>query len=255
MLSNSFKWTLAGLFLAVTSGTFLLVRLDNRRLQRSIAAERPTRDLALQLRIEAGRTRTQLARGSNDRESAERAMQAELEQARSEVADLERRAHAARHTGDSSSALNRDPERGLVPLEHFRSVGRASPAAAFQTFVWAAMKGDDATLASTIFLSDGARDQVSAIVAALPDADRGTYSTPEKLVALFFADALTTMPAAQVVGVSFTDTRHAVLRVRGLTPNEQQIPLRLEQAGWQIAFAEHMATKLEGWLHNSRISR
>jgi hypothetical protein len=132
-------------------------------------------------------------------------------------------------------------------LEHFQNKGQATPAAAFQTFVWAAMKGEDATLAGMIALDHAAREKGTAVVAALPEETRTKYPTPEKLAALFFAAALTGQPSAQVLDVSFPDAQHATVQVRGLTDKTQKIPMQLGPQGWQIVVPVGMAERLGGW--------
>ena len=132
-------------------------------------------------------------------------------------------------------------------MEHFQNAGQATPGAAFQTFVWAAMKGEDATLAGMIAFPGAAREKAEAVVAALPAEVQAKYPTPEKLAALFFANALTAMNAAQVVDVTLPDAEHAVVTVRGLTDRPQKIPMQLGSSGWQIVVPEGMVGKLGGW--------
>ena len=136
---------------------------------------------------------------------------------------------------------------GITRLENFRDAGQGTPGAAFQTFVWAAMKGDEAKQAGMIVFAGAGLATAEAIVAALPEPDRVKYPNPEKLAALFFADAFTQMQAAHVTGVTLTDAQHAMVRVRGLTPREQKIPMQLGPDGWQIAMPESMARVLDGW--------
>jgi hypothetical protein len=204
--------------------------------------------------VENERTRALLAQTQIAGADAARAVQRDLERWRGEVAALEKSAiqHAqAQQAGAHGDAVsleqNRDPEAGLTRLENFRDAGQATPGAAFQTFVWAAMKGDEAKQAGMIAFVGAGRVTAEAIVAALPEPDRVKYPTPEKLAALFFADAFTTMQAAHVTGVTLTDAQHAMVRVRGLTPREQTIPMQLGPNGWQIAMPEPMARALEGW--------
>jgi hypothetical protein len=255
MISRGFKIALVVLLAAAGGVSATVLHLENVRLRRHLATAEQNRRQATQLRADNERTRAVLARAAaNDAESV-RSIQDDLQRLRLEVAALEKSAQAragaaqALAQGDAQALeQNRDPEVGLMRLEHFRDVGQNTPAAAFQTFVWAAMRGDEARQAGMIVFAGAGRATAEAIVAALPEPDRAKYSTPEKLAALFFADAFTQMPAAHVTSATLTDPQHAVLTVRGLTPREQKIPLQLGPAGWQIAIPENAGRGLENWV-------
>jgi hypothetical protein len=255
MISRGLKISLVVLLLGTGLLVAVLLRLDNNRLRKNLAAAGQRQQQVAQLRTENERTRALLAKtDTTDAESA-RAVEADLQRLRGEVAALEKSAQARAGTAQAQAqgdalALeqNRDPEAGLVRLEHFRDAGQATPAAAFQTFVWAAMRGEEAKQAGMVAFAGAGRAAVEVIVAALPEADRAKYSTPEKLIALFFADAFTQMQAAHVTSVTLSDPQHAMLTVRGLTPREQKIPLQLGPGGWQIAVPENMGRGLENWV-------
>lgn len=255
MISRGLKITLVILLLGAGTLAAVVLRLDKARLRKNLAAAERGKVQAVQLRTENERTRALLAQTATTSAESARAVEADLQRLRGEVAALEKSAQAragtaqAQAQGDAPALeQNRNPEAGLMRLEHFGDAGQASPAAAFQTFVWAAMRGEEAKQAGMIAFAGAGRAAVEAIVAALPEADRAKYSTPEKLAALFFADAFTQMQAAHVTNVTLTDPQHAVVSVRGLTPREQKIPLQLGPDGWQIAVPENMSRGLEGWV-------
>ena len=254
MISKGLKITLLVLLLGAGVLVAVMLRLDNARLRKKVAVSGRGKQEAAQLRRDNERTRTLLAQTQIAGADANRAVQRDLERWRREVAALEKSAaqHASALQADAnrdavSLAQNRDPEAGLTRLENFRDAGQGTPGAAFQTFVWAAMKGDEAKQAGMIVFAGAGRVTAEAIVAALPEPERANYPTPEKLAALFFADAFTQMQAAHVTVVTLTDAQHAVVGVRGLTPREQKIPMQLGQNGWQIAMPEPTARALEGW--------
>lgn len=259
MISRGLKITLIVLLLSTGALVAAMLRLDNARLRKNLAVAERGKQQAAQLRLDNERTRALLAQTETAGADAARAVQRDLERWRSEVAALEKSAtqhaqaqQAAVNSDSVSLEQNRDPEAGLTRLENFRDAGQATPGAAFQTFVWAAMKGDEAKQAGMIAFVGASRVAAEAIVAALPEPDRVKYPTPEKLAALFFADAFTQMQAAHVTGVSLTDAQHATVRVRGLTPREQKIPMQLGPDGWQIAMPEPMARALDGWARRKR---
>lgn len=72
---------------------------------------------------------------------------------------------------------------GPVSGDFLRDAGRATPAAALETALWAATGGDVETLGSTLLLDAEARTRAEQILATLPAAARDQYRTPEHLVA------------------------------------------------------------------------
>ena len=254
MISKPLKIFLVSLFVVAGTAAIVGLRLDRNRLRQRIGDARRQKAESDRLRDDNRRAQELLKQVETDATGSAQAIHADVMQARAEVAGLEKKAEAARadqlaQTAADATALanNRDPEKGLVRLENFQDVGRAQPGAAFQTFVWAAMKGEDATLAGMIAFPGAAREKAEAVVAALPAEVQAKYSIPEKLAALFFANALTAMNAAQVVDVTLPDAEHAVVTVRGLTDRPQKIPMQLGPSGWQIVVPEGMVGKLGGW--------
>ena len=248
------KIAAVGLMLAGGMAGTVLLQLDNRRLRQRIAEARGQKERSDRLRDANRQAQELLDRARTDGDDGKRAIHADVVRLREEVAGLEKRAEEtsaklrAQHQADVEAlASNRDPQRGLVRLENFQAAGRSTPAATFQTFVWAAMKGEDGTLAGMIALPDTAQERAEAVVAALPEAVRTKYSTPEKLAALFFADALTGKTAAQIVGVTSPDAQHAIVTVHGLADQEQNVPMQLGAEGWQIVVSEGMVDKLASW--------
>ncbi len=254
MNASRLKWPLLVTLVLVGAAVVILVRWDNRRLRGRVIQLRAQSEHVAALRAANTSTRTLLARAKTVEVGGAQAIAADLSRLQAEVKELERRAGTSQAQVQAQAAAdaeqlahNRDPEKGLVRLEHFREVGQATPAAAFQTFGWAALKGEDDKLARLIAFSGDARVKAEAVVAALPAATRAKYATPEKLTALFFAAALTAQPAAQIVATDFQDPHRAVLSVRGLTEKIQKVPLQWDTEGWRIVVPPSLAEKLGGW--------
>jgi hypothetical protein len=254
MISRGLKVALVMLVVVGGIVTFVGFRLANNKLRQRMDALRQSQVESERLREGNRRTKALLAQGAGDKDAAADAIQAEVGRLRREVDELEKRAvekreqRTAQMAADAEAlANNRDPAQGLTRLEHFRDVGVATPAAAFQTFVWAAIVGADEKLAELIAFPGDGRREAMEIVAGLTDTDRAKYPTPEKLAALFFADAFTSMSAAQIIDVAMADAQHAIVRVRGLTTKEEKIPLQLGASGWQVVVPEAMVGKLKSW--------
>ena len=254
MASKTFKVLIGTMLGLAVGGTCVVVYFDNIRLRQRIAEARNQSRQVARLREDNRQTQQLLGRVQVGESEGAQAIHAEVVRVRSQVEELERKARAdyaqvrMQAAQDAENLVsNRDPEKGLVRLEYFKNVGQATPSAAFQTFVWAAMKGEDARLAGMIALDAAAREKGLAVVAALPEEARAKYPTLEKLAALFVAAALTAQPAAQISEVVLQDPQHAVLVVRGLTDKPQKIPLQLEPQGWQVTVSAGMAENLGRW--------
>lgn len=249
MISKPLKITLAGLALVAGAGAIVFLHLSNEQLRRRIADTQGRGRVAASLSKGNEALKSLLARSQGDAEAAGRAIHEELTQVRQEVVAAERAAENRRQqlaakaeTEAGDLAANRDPRRGLTRLEHFKNRGQATPAGAFETLVWAAMKGDDAALAQVSTISSQARARAEKLIAGLPENARGQW-TPEKLSAMFFTGAFNEVSAAQVVTETTVDARHAALSIR-LTggAKDATVPLQWELGadGWRVVFDEKL---------------
>jgi hypothetical protein len=215
------------------------------------------RELAREMdRVRAEKAVTEQKRAALERESAAvvhataeiaRQQTTELEQARRDVAALEQRAltHRAeivaaskrRMAEASAPPTSRDPEQGFTKLEYFQNVGRATPAATFQTLVWAALHGDESTLSAGLALDDRAHARAEVLLARLPDELRA-QSSPEKLAALWWNGTVLDVPAAQIIRQETQDDSHATLLTRGGIGGSSTLNFRRSATGWQIVIPE-----------------
>jgi hypothetical protein len=238
------------LLLAVAGvmGVFWL-RKDNEQLRhRTAGLQRQNAELG-RVHEQNARTRELIARAADEGDGAARAIHAEVEKVRREIAELEQRAEAWRAKGSAGAtalAANRDPEKSLVLVENFRNAGRATPSAAFQTLVWAATKGDDLALASLLTFDRGVREQLERMIAALPEAMRAKYPTAESMGALFFAHLVTGHAAARVLAQDITDAQHATVTIafERMSAGRPQA-MTLGPGGWQLAVTDEMAAEFQ----------
>ncbi len=259
MISQRFK---AGLIFALAVALIaglIVMHLENRRLGRLIADQRQANTTSLRLRDNNRRLQELLAKSQREGKLPGPALQLELEHTRREVSELEDRARMdhgkmiARQAVDTAAlATNRNPRQGPVRLEYFQPAGQKTPDAAFQTFVWAALQGKDATLANMIHIDEAVRADAASLVAALPEDVRSAYPTPESLAALYFADALTGRTSAEISNVTFPDATHATVEVQGLSDQTQKVPLQLGPEGWQIRVTPGLVKSLSKWVASKR---
>lgn len=167
---------------------------------------------------------------------------AEVAAARREIAALEQSAQrrraeivaaSVRRIADAAGESTRDPTQGMMKLEYFQNVGRATPAAALQTLAWAALKGEETLLTGGLALDDKARARASELAAKLPEAARA-QAMPEKLGALWFMNAVLEVPAIHIFGQTAIDDDHVVLLVRGGIGDQEKLTLVRAPGGWQI---------------------
>jgi hypothetical protein len=257
MISRGFKITLVVLVVGVSAGTFAGFRFANARLRQRMEALRQGQAESGRLREDNRRAKALLAQIAGDKEAAARAFAGEVQRLRSEVATLEKRAVEGRGrvtaqlTADAEAlAANRDPDKGFVRAEFAANVGHATPGAAMQTLVWAALKGDDEAMARTVALSGAVREKAEALLARLPEEARAKYSPPEKLAGLFFARMiLKEVEAFQITGVTMNDAQHATVRLRfpGQT-KEPALPFERSETGWRVTIVAKQIDLIEAQL-------
>jgi hypothetical protein len=229
-------------------GVFGLMRLRAHRanLEKELAELQRQQRRVEWVRQENERLRAVAAQTEvSDVDSAD-ARQRELERLRREVIGLEQRALAqsrrvtATNAAETNAlATNRDPEQGMTRLEHFRNVGRDTPRAAFQTLVWAAMKGDEQALAGALTMPDSARQKADALLARLPDDARKRYPNAESLAAIAVAGEMLKGGAIELPGHTLTDVTNAIVQIRTQGgAKEVKLPMRLGPGGWQFVVPE-----------------
>ncbi|HUR59202.1 MAG TPA: hypothetical protein VM029_15910 [Opitutaceae bacterium] len=246
-MSSIFKYTLAGLAVVLAGGALAGLHLDNNHLRRRVEETRRAGAQLDRVREENERMRVITAQADTDAGGAAASIHARVGELRAEIARLEKQAREAHGAATASAAAdaemlanNRDLRRGAVRLEHFSDVGRATPEAAFQTLVWAALNGKEADLAAAIALPDAVRAAADALIAGLPPEARASW-TPEKLGALFFSGFFTEMIAAQIQEVKTADAQRATIAVRvssGSKSGVVGLNLMSTGDGWRIELPE-----------------
>ena len=187
------KWTLG--LLAAGLGILGVVVLVQRQTATRLRAEaddlrRQNRTLA-DLRAEHERLSGQqipadeLQRLRDDHEAIRRL--------HSEIDDLKNRPIAPAPVAPASSVV-------LVPASAWKNAGRATPAAAFESVLWAATHGDvDALIGMLDFRAGGADRKLEELFAGLPAEVRAQYGSPEKMFATLLAGQIP--PAVAAMGV------------------------------------------------------
>jgi hypothetical protein len=223
----------AVMFVAASAIVFVRLRHERVRLERRVFDLRGRVGEAERQAAERHRVRQLMASAANGP-----AVNAELEQARSEVAELERadaeRAarRAARHATHAPIA---EPERGLVRLENFRDVGQGTPSDVIQTMIFAALKGDNERLAQLFTFEPAARKYAEDYVAQLSGTTREKFPTPASVACLLLSEAVTGHAAARLVGPAVIEGPHATVTLSfSEADSGHTFHLESEPSGWRI---------------------
>lgn len=260
MLSRPFRLTLLGLFIAVGIGAIFVVRKDNDRLRRRLSEQRRQDEQSARLQAENQGTKELIAQFQEGESAGARAVQAELVRAREELARLEKGAAVAAEQKQAQLmreaqelASSRDPERGVTRLEHFRNVGQQTPAAAFQTLVWAGLQGDEPALRQLIELTPEARAHADALIARLPEAERATW-TPDKIGALFVTALLVDVPALRIGEAKIETDLRAKLTLQlphDAKQTSQKVPMQRGPQGWRLVIEQRQIEKVRQRIDHS----
>ena len=165
-----------------------------------------------------------------------------IEKTRQEIATLEtawQRMTAAEKSSERPFTANQDPEKGPVRVAHFRKVGQATPASAFQTMIWALVNDDSGALTSLLQLSPAGREKLQAIA-------KQTERTPEKLLGMLLALQFLKEDGFEIGNASDPDPSGQVTltvrRARAGRTNlsDKKLPLRRGPGGWQLPITDAM---------------
>lgn len=242
------KWKIYPLFIVLVVagavGRIAYLEADKSRLRRQIASLRQNDAGLARLRTENARNRALVAQFKMDGEAGAKAMHADLIAARTELAALEAKAAGSRPDALATPSIdaNRDPTKAMTRPEFLSNAGRATPEAAFQTLIWAAMKGRDPEMAACVSLDSTARAKAESFLATLSAEARAKYATPEQLVGLFVSNNVLESTAVQFVTSStVADDDSAILAIRIRENGRERatrIPMVRSADGWAMAVGE-----------------
>lgn len=160
---------------------------------------------------------------------------------REAVGQLRREIEALERSAALTPALAAPPKPGtapIVPSAQWKNAGRATPAAALETALWAAAGGDIDTLAGMIELLPAEQALASEFFAALPDTVRAEHRTPERLIAMMTAKDIP-LGSMQVLDFDDYGTNHManiLVALRNPQGNTKTTQLSLRRAadGWKL---------------------
>ena len=226
-----------------TVGGIAILEVDKSQLRRQISQLSQNATSLAGLRAESARNQALLDRFKTSREEGAKAIHGDLVAARAELAALEAKAGRSLKGASATPSIeaNRDPTQAMTRPEFLSDAGRATPEGAFETLIWAAMKGREPELAACVSLDHAARAKAESLLAILSAEARAKYGTPEQLVGLVFSHGVLESTALQFVISSVDDGDHVTLAVRVRTngrESETKIPMVRSADGWSMAVGE-----------------
>ncbi|MEO6568333.1 MAG: hypothetical protein ABIO94_06180 [Opitutaceae bacterium] len=178
----------------------------------------------------------------------------EIEKTRQEIAGLEaiwQKMNPPETHAQTLFTDNRDPSKGPVRVEHFRNLGQETPAAAFQTVVWASAKKEDSALSSLVDLSPTGREKLNAIASKVE-------STPEKLIGMLLALGIFNDDGYEIgVASEPNESRQVTLTIRRVPAGStnlqggKKISLRLGEPGWRLPISDAMIDAIPSFLEQA----
>ena len=186
-------WLGVGALLVVASGVFALQRAAAAQAREEVALLRSQREDEARLRDENSRlVVAQVPEAELERLKADRAALGRL---RAEVDELRERANerskpaaapvsVAPVTPKLAQTLSDD--EGMATGK-CRNVGRATPAAAIETALWAGAGGDVEALAGLLYFDARSRQAAEQLLASVSGPLRAQCNTPEQLIAMLTA--------------------------------------------------------------------
>ena len=218
-----------------------LLRQEMRSLARASAAARAPAEAAAGAFVVA----------APDNEAARAEERGELKRLREEIRGLQASTQSFTRVVQAAAAAKgvdaSGPPVKLNPVAAWKNAGQATPEAAVETMLWAAVGGDVDMLSGAITLPPNARAKVEALLARLPEAARAQYRTPEQLMALMLAREAGQVSGMQVLGAQEITADTVLVRVRvgseGGQTKDDSWPFHRSATGWKLVMPESAVDK------------
>ena len=181
----------------------------------------------------------------------------EAEELRTQLATMQRRVAAAKQAAVAAAAAAATKaeipslDGNSVAAHLWQNAGQATPAATFQTTLWASAAGDIDALTDLLAFDVEARREATATFDRLPVSLQNELGTPERLIALLTAMDVP-LGHASIVGQfpNPTDTKvTAQLTDAGGKSKTAVFSLRADGDRWRLVVPVQVVQQYAGWLH------
>ena len=257
MHGRSITWLALALLAVGLGATWITRRSELLALQRELTRTREAQSARIQPQSPAVPPSQALGDSSNARAAEEEADRAAIVRWRAEIQQIKARALARAQPRNAPKEVAAPPLSMLnemVPSAQWKNAGQATPAATFETALWAAAAGDVDALSRLLSIDPVVRVEAIKLMQKLPESLRHEYTTPEQVIALFSARDVPVDGAAQVLDPGTTGPvgTRLVAVVRGADNSRRQAHLTLKQegAGWRfvvpVSAVERYAALIKG---------
>lgn len=135
----------------------------------------------------------------------------------------------------------------ITPVSGLKNAGKATPAQAVETVLWAATAGEVDVLAAGLLIEPKAKQKAADWFASLPEPTRAQYGSPEKVIALMIAKDAAALAGMQVLAQQEMKPDLTAMRVRmqadtGGTKDET-LAFYHASDGWRMVLPEKVVDK------------
>jgi len=252
MQTNRWPWMAIAALTLLAGATLGWQRRTAMELRDEIALRRA--QSGEQTRLQAEHQRLISTSATAEELATQMAERLAVTQLRTQLEALRRRASESatgRRTEGPAQPQATPPLAGnVLAYKLWQNLGAATPAAAFETTLWASAGGDIDALAGLLALDPEARTEAAALFAQLPANLRQEFGSPERLVAVLTAKDVP-LGSATILGQypSPTDTKVSAL-IFDAEGNQKisLFSLRLEGDRWQLVVPGNAVKRYAAWL-------
>ncbi|MDB6115900.1 MAG: hypothetical protein JWQ83_2087 [Lacunisphaera sp.] len=250
MRARPWQFIFLGVVAVAVTATVSLQYQKGRDLRDEVTQRRAAADERAKLETE--NKKLLASQPTAEQLAALRARQDALEQLRTQLAAMHRRedesAKAAAGAAKPAVSLLKGAS---VSHELWQDVGAATPEAAFETTLWAAVHGNIDSLAELLTFDAEARTEAAATFDRLPAAVQNELGTPERLIALLTAMDVP-LGRASITGQAPTPTGMKVstqlIDAEGKS-KLSNFTLQSDNDRWRLQVPAAVIKKYAGWLH------
>lgn len=249
--------------LAVSVGgtAVLLQHYDNRALRREVALLRTEVQMLASSRVAEVRSVEPVVAATTSASVAS-ASEGELAKLREEIAGLKKSTQAIAKFAELAQAAQSAKElekasqnvaTKIVPAAQLKNVGKATPEAATESALAAAIAGDVDVVANSLAFTESSRAKADAWFATLSERVRQEYGSAEKVFALMMARDAAGLTGMQVLGTKEVSANNVGVRLRFASEQgtkDDTLLLQRSGDGWRLLLpdqaVENMARKVSG---------
>lgn len=140
--------------------------------------------------------------------------------------------------------------QGAVAAEWWGDAGQNSPAATFESALWAAAGGDLARLAGTLTIEPAQKEKAAALLGLLPAEYHGRFATAEDLVAFLMVKDVPLGSAEVLQQLETVGGTRLSVRLIGADGRRKVAVLSLKQSGpsWRLVVPEEAIDRYAAYL-------